>query len=107
MMDSSVAVVADRRQKEESPVQESLSWPRRFLALVDRKGLSPWIFLGPFLLVLFTFSLFPIFFSIYLSFHQWNPVKGLSAMEFVGFENYLFAFEDPWLWNQLLYGFRS
>ncbi|WP_412535400.1 carbohydrate ABC transporter permease [Pseudobacteriovorax antillogorgiicola] len=63
--------------------------------------MSHWLFLMPYILILGVFSIFPILFSIYLSFHSWNPVEGLGAMQFVGVENYSFALEDPWLWKSL------
>ncbi len=73
----------------------------RFLHSLDRAKLSHWFFLSPFVILLGIFSIFPILFSIYLSFHSWNPVQGLNAMEFIGIENYTFALEDPWLWRSL------
>ncbi|WP_245626998.1 carbohydrate ABC transporter permease [Gynuella sunshinyii] len=38
---------------------------------------------------------------VYLSFHTWNPVEGLSSMQFVGFENYALSLTDPTLWQTL------
>jgi multiple sugar transport system permease protein len=37
-----------------------------------------------------------LLFSLYLSFHYWEPAAGLAAMEWVGIENYVFALEDEW-----------
>ncbi len=59
----------------------------------------PWLFISPFLILFLTFTAFPLAFSIYLSFQAWNPLAGLEAMSFVGFENYLIVLEDPWLWK--------
>ncbi|MDO4697807.1 MAG: sugar ABC transporter permease [Pasteurellaceae bacterium] len=70
-----------------------------------------YILLLPFIILYFTFSIFPIFFSGFLSFYSWNPVKGLSSMEFVGWENYYYALTDEifWLslWNTLKISFIS
>jgi multiple sugar transport system permease protein len=63
--------------------------------------LSPYGFLLPFLVIFSVFGIFPLLFSVFLSFHQWNPVEGLSAMKFVGTENYYIALTDPWLWRAL------
>ena len=52
------------------------------------KALTPYGFLMPFLLIFSIFGIFPLLFSVFLSFHSWNPVEGLSAIEFVGLENY-------------------
>jgi multiple sugar transport system permease protein len=62
---------------------------------------APYIFVSPFFLLFAVFGLFPTLFSIYLSFQQWNPIQGLGAMEFVGWENYVWLFGDPWFWKSL------
>ncbi|UJF18399.1 sugar ABC transporter permease [Vibrio sp. SS-MA-C1-2] len=65
------------------------------------KALTPYGFLLPFILIFSVFGIFPLLFSIFLSFHEWNPVEGLAAMEFVGVDNYELALTDPWLWRSL------
>ncbi|WP_216110703.1 carbohydrate ABC transporter permease [Aquisalimonas asiatica] len=62
---------------------------------------APYWFLSPFFILFGTFFVFPIFFMIYLSFHVWNPAAGLSAMQWVGLENYSYALTDPTLWRSL------
>jgi multiple sugar transport system permease protein len=62
---------------------------------------APYFFISPFFLLFAVFGLFPILFSIYLSFQAWNPVQGLGTMEFVGLENYAFLLTDPWFWGSL------
>ncbi|MCX6130408.1 MAG: sugar ABC transporter permease, partial [Proteobacteria bacterium] len=52
------------------------------------RGLAPYVFLSPYLLLFGVFGVFPLLFSIYLSFHSWNPVEGMDAMRFVGLENF-------------------
>lgn len=44
----------------------------------------PYLFVSPFFILFGIFGLFPILFSIYLSFQAWNPVQGLGTMVFVG-----------------------
>lgn len=61
----------------------------------------PYAFLSPYLLIFFIFGFFPLLFSIYLAFHQWNPVEGFDAMTYVGFENFTLALTDPWTWKAL------
>ena len=59
---------------------------------------TPYVFVSPFFILFGAFGLFPLVFSIYLSFHTWDPAAGLAAMEWVGFENYLYALQsDDWL----------
>lgn len=65
------------------------------------RGLAPYVFLAPFLVLFLVFGLFPIVFSFLLMFHRWDPVQGLDAMEYVGLDNVLFALEDPLLWVSL------
>ncbi|MEL6158799.1 MAG: sugar ABC transporter permease [Cyanobacteria bacterium J06554_11] len=49
----------------------------------------PWIYMGPSLLLLVTYLVFPTLQTIYISFFN------KDSSEFVGFKNYGFAFTDP------------
>ncbi len=59
---------------------------------------TPYLFISPFYLVFIVFSLFPILFSIYLSFASWN---GMSAIKFIGLGNFTTMFADAKFWNSL------
>ncbi len=72
-----------------------------FFYWLNMKALTPYGFLLPFVVIFSVFGVFPLLFSIYLSFHQWNPVEGLEAMKYVGSDNYHVALTDPWLWRSL------
>ena len=74
-----------------------------FSTRLDRfqRRYAPYFFVSPFFILFAVFGLFPIVFSIYLSFQAWNPVQGLGTMEFVGLENYAFLLTDPWFWQSL------
>lgn len=63
--------------------------------------MAPYVFISPFLVLFVIFGLFPLLFSLYLAFQVWEPTSGLQSMEFVGFENFVFAFEDEWFWKSL------
>ena len=63
--------------------------------------MAPYWFLSPFLLLFLVFGVFPIGFSFYLMFQAWDPVQGLSSMEYVGLENITFAVQDPLVWLSL------
>lgn len=63
--------------------------------------LAPYVLLSPFVLLFAVFGLFPLMFSLYLAFQSWEPTSGLSAMTFVGFDNYAFALQDEWFWKSL------
>jgi multiple sugar transport system permease protein len=62
-----------------------------------REGLTALVFLSPTLLVFGVFVVFPIAFSFYLSFQQWNLFSGEHA--FVGLANYRAVFGDPEFWQ--------
>jgi len=62
---------------------------------------APYLFLAPFLAWLVAFALFPLLFTLYLSFHSWEAASGLSSMQFVGWSNYQFNLTDPWFWKSL------
>ena len=69
---------------------------------MNDKTWAPYLFLTPFWVLFAVFGVFPILFSLYLMFQQWDPVQGLGAMKYVGLENIQFAIEDPWVWTSLL-----
>ena len=62
---------------------------------------APYVLLSPFVLLFAAFGVFPLVFSLYLAFQSWEPTGGLSAMEFVGLENFAFALRDDWFWKSL------
>ncbi len=69
--------------------------PRRRRYLTD----SPWIWLAPLIAMLLVFALYPLFYNIYLSFHEFVPRK--RGLEFVGWENWQKLFDDPRMWGSL------
>lgn len=97
-MSSSIAV----------PAQEK---PANKLWLRNGNKIAPYLFVSPFFIIFGVFGLFPLIFSLYLSFHYWEPAAGLASMEWVGLENYLFALEDEWfqisLWNTVEIALKS
>ncbi|MBX7244086.1 MAG: sugar ABC transporter permease [Candidatus Sumerlaeaceae bacterium] len=56
-----------------------------------KRNRNAYIFIAPFYVMFLLFMLFPILFSLYLSFLQWN---GIMAPRFVGLENYVNALTD-------------
>jgi multiple sugar transport system permease protein len=62
---------------------------------------APYVLISPFLILFVVFGLFPLSFSLYLAFQSWAPASGLSAMKFVGLENFSFALEDEWFWKSM------
>jgi len=64
-----------------------------------RKRLLPYLIVSPYLIHVVLFVLFPVVFSIVLTFHKWNII---SPMEFVGVDNYLHLFQDRLFWKSIL-----
>ena len=59
---------------------------------------APYVFISPFFILFGAFGLFPLLFSIVLSFHQWDPVAGVSGMHWVALDNFVYALlRDDWL----------
>lgn len=61
----------------------------------------PYILVLPFIALFLVFGVFPLMFSLYLSFQSWEPTAGLSSMKFVGLSNFSFAITDEWFWKSL------
>lgn len=57
----------------------------------------PWVWLAPLVAVLAAFTLFPFFYNIYLSFHEFNSFR--RTLVFVGLDNWKAMFEDPKMWR--------
>ncbi|GAA5183489.1 sugar ABC transporter permease [Niveibacterium umoris] len=57
---------------------------------------APYLFISPFFILFVCFGLFPLLFSVWLSFHTWDPSTGLAGMNWVGIENYQFVLTDDW-----------
>lgn len=67
-----------------------------FKALCDNR--VAYAYIAPFFILFGIFSLFPILMGFGLSFFRWD---GMSAMHFIGMENYLNLFQDVLFWKAL------
>lgn len=63
------------------------------------EGLAAYLFLSPTLVIFSAFILFPVLFSLYLSFHKWNMFS--QERSFVGLENYVRAMQSAEFWSVL------
>lgn len=70
-------------------VHKKIFWTDR-----RKEGLFGWLFLLPEIIGILLLYLFPLIFSLVLSFSEWNLVGGLSSIHFAGFENFLKLFQD-------------
>lgn len=60
-----------------------------------RSSIMAYLFISPFFILFAIFGLYPILFTIYLSFFKWDA---LGPMTFLGWQNYQFVIEDPTFW---------
>jgi cellobiose transport system permease protein len=65
-----------------APVYKPISKTTRFL----RRYGMPYLFISPFFILFFTFALFPLVYTFWLSFNNWD---GMSPAKFVGLANYI------------------
>lgn len=70
-----------------------LGSPRRFNLKLggSNKATVGFLFLLPFLVFFFLFNVFPVFYSLFLSFQEWN---GFGTMAQVGFQHYVQLLQD-------------
>ncbi len=70
---------------------------------MKKRGLKnrilPYLMVSPYLIHLTLFILFPVVFSLILTFHKWNII---SSPEFVGFDNFLRLFQDRLFWKAII-----
>jgi multiple sugar transport system permease protein len=88
-----------------------MSTYKRLIRFLGSRKAAPYLFIAPFFALFAVFGLFPLLFSIVLSLHSWDATAGLSAMRWVGLENFRYAITDPWFVDSLLntfwYGLAS
>lgn len=82
-----------------SPAASVTSRPRR--KRVHAWKWAPYLFISPFLIIFAVFGVFPLLFSATLSFAQWDPAAGFSAVKWINFDNYKFVMTDTWFWKSL------
>ena len=70
---------------------------------MKKKKWLPYLFVAPYLLHLVVFVAFPVFFSLFLTFHKWNII---SPVEYVGVANYTRMFQDRMFWKAILNTFK-
>jgi cellobiose transport system permease protein len=85
----------------ERPTVRSARGPRRRPAFL--KFWPQYLAISPFYVLFAVFGLFPVLFSLYLSFHRW---AGVGEREFVGLDQYRFLIKDHTfylsLWNTVV-----
>ena len=84
---------------------------RSFWTEARREAGVGWLFILPEFAGIVMLGVFPLFFSLYLSFTEWNLVGGISAINFIGLDNFKELLTDDAfriaLKNNLLFTFVS
>ena len=66
---------------------------------LNRQKLAPYVFISPFFIIFAAFMIFPLGFSIFLSFQKWS---GMGTMQFTGLKNFTFLlFHDVYFWKTI------
>ncbi len=81
-------------------MQNKLDFTDRSGGGISRHLFDNVIFLGPTLIFLFAILIYPLIYSLYVSFHDWKLVSTVPP-KLIGFTNYINALKDPLFWNAL------
>jgi multiple sugar transport system permease protein len=57
-----------------------------------------WLFIAPTLILLILFNIFPLFYSLYLSFTDYSAIEKVNPV-WVGFQNFSELLNDPQMWK--------
>jgi len=61
----------------------------------------PFLLYMPAIILIFAVTIFPLIYSLYMSFHYWVLGGEYLGHSFIGHRNYLNAFTDPEFWNSM------
>lgn len=75
--------------------------PSRLTRARPRSGWVPYAFIAPFFVLLLTFGIVPLVFSLWVSFNDWNPTSGVRFMKWSGLWAYNYTIQDANFWGAL------
>lgn len=81
------------------PVRRSRVGPGR---LERRRNLWAYLFISPVMLFLLLFAILPIFFSLWVSLHNWNLIAPIREMPWAGGENFRYLVADDDIFRRAL-----
>ena len=87
-----MAILQQRMAKAETPARAN------DLGVRLRKSIPAYLFILPGLLLFLSWTMYPLLYSLVMSFANWNLIKPST---FIGFDNYTRAFHDPLFWGAL------
>ena len=90
------------KHKEESEVKMSSSFSvsKRVSHRLNSHRMVPYWFLLPAFALYVIFFIYPLIYSLYLSFHKWNLISPIIT--FVGFSNYMHLLHSEMFWKSLV-----
>jgi multiple sugar transport system permease protein len=65
------------------------------------KGITPYLFVAPAVLVLAFTCLYPVIKGFELSFYDWSLGTPIESRKYIGWENFVWAWQDPALFNSI------
>lgn len=81
-----------------APARTGSRTPRRPRGGRLRRGLNPYLFIAPFLVVFAAFSVYPLAFTFQLSFTDW---QGGATANWIGLDNYTYLLTNGRFWSSL------
>ncbi len=66
-----------------------------------KSNLTGYAFVAPNILGFLSFTIFPIVFSLIISFTDWDYTQGIESINFIGISNYLEIWQDEWFTDSL------
>src|SRR4051812_40824564 len=84
---------------EDGIIQKVTRSAHRVRGLSDRS--MAWLFIGPTILLLFAFNIFPLIWSIYLSFTNYRANRPGAEIVNVGLDNYRRLLNDESVWEYM------
>jgi multiple sugar transport system permease protein len=95
-----VSTAAEPRPGDAATAGTPPGRPRGRPKTARSEGLAGYVFLSPWLLGLMVITAFPMLFSLYLSFTNYDVLSTWDQIEWLGFDNYRRMFtEDPAYWH--------
>jgi cellobiose transport system permease protein len=73
--------------------------PKKKKRSILRQALPCYLAVAPFYLLFVIFGLFPLIFSLYLSFQKWD---GIGPMKFVGLNQFAYLLTDTYFWQSIV-----
>jgi len=61
----------------------------------------PWLFIAPALILIMAITLYPLIYSLAISFQDFDINRATTETKFVGLDNYINLTKDPLFWNSL------